>query len=163
MLLASYNIQYGLGRDNAYDIPRLARAVEAADIIALQEVVRGFDLNSRADQPAEFGALLNRYWVYGPGFDVDNSTVDPAGRVTNRRRQFGNMVLSRWPIRASRNILLPRRPYHGIFDIARSALEVVIETPAGAFRIYSVHLSHIHAEQRARQLDCLIDQIGRAP
>ena len=39
MLLASYNIQYGLGRDNAYDIPRLARAVEAADIIALQEVV----------------------------------------------------------------------------------------------------------------------------
>ncbi len=53
MLLASYNIQYGLGRDNVYDLCRLTRAVEAADIIFLQEVVRGFDLNRWADQPAE--------------------------------------------------------------------------------------------------------------
>ncbi len=163
MLLASYNIQYGLGRDDAYDLPRLARAVEAADIIALQEVVRGFELNRRADQAAELGQLLNRYWVYGPGFDVDNSTIDPAGRVVNRRRQFGNMILSRWPIRASRNILLPRRPYPGVLDIARAALEAVIETPAGAFRVYAVHLSHIHSDQRARQIAFLLDQIGRAP
>ncbi len=163
MLLASSNIQYGLGRDNAYDLARLARAVEAADIIAFQEVVRGFDLNRRADQAAELGRLLNRYWVYGAGFDVDNSTLDPAGRVVNRRRQFGNMVASRWPIRASRTIALPRRPYHGVFDVARAAIEAVIETPDGAFRVYSVHLSHIHSEQRARQIAHLLDQIGRAP
>ena len=163
MLLATYNIQYGLGRDDVYDLPRLAAAVEAADVICLQEVTRGFDRNAKADQPAELGALLNRHWVYGPGFDIDNSEIDPDGRVVNRRRQFGNMVLSRWPILACRNIVLPRRPYHGVYDIGRAALEAVIDSPAGAVRVYSVHLSHIDSAQRVPQVAFLLDQVDRAP
>eukprot|EP01030_Chromulinospumella_sphaerica_P031480 gene31480-32107_t len=36
----SYNIQYGTGRDNVVDLARIARAVQGADVIALQEVER---------------------------------------------------------------------------------------------------------------------------
>ncbi len=40
MKLVTYNIRYSLGRDERFDLPRIARAVEGADIVALQEVER---------------------------------------------------------------------------------------------------------------------------
>ena len=39
MRIATYNIQYGRGKDGRFDIARVVEAVESADIIALQEVV----------------------------------------------------------------------------------------------------------------------------
>ncbi|MGO8586948.1 endonuclease, partial [Rhizobium ruizarguesonis] len=42
MNFASYNIQYGFGLDGRYDLTRIARSLEGADVIALQEVTRGF-------------------------------------------------------------------------------------------------------------------------
>src|SRR4029453_11376379 len=38
--LVTYNIQFGLGRDNRYDLARIASEVSGADVIALQEVER---------------------------------------------------------------------------------------------------------------------------
>ena len=40
MRFVSYNIQYGKGRDGRFDLARIADAVRAADVIALQEVER---------------------------------------------------------------------------------------------------------------------------
>jgi|TARA_B110001450_G_scaffold113866_1_gene107652 endonuclease/exonuclease/phosphatase family metal-dependent hydrolase len=40
--LVSYNIQYGFGTDESYDLGRIAQVVEGADIIALQEVERNW-------------------------------------------------------------------------------------------------------------------------
>lgn len=40
MKLATYNIHYGLGKDERYDLARIAKDVAGADIIALQEVER---------------------------------------------------------------------------------------------------------------------------
>jgi endonuclease/exonuclease/phosphatase family metal-dependent hydrolase len=37
--VVTYNIQYGLGKDNRYDLARIAREIEDADVIALQEVI----------------------------------------------------------------------------------------------------------------------------
>ena len=34
----SYNIQYGIGLDETYDLPRVAAVMQDADVIALQEV-----------------------------------------------------------------------------------------------------------------------------
>ena len=45
MKFVSYNIQYGLGRGGRYDLDRTARAVEGADVIALQEVERHCHIN----------------------------------------------------------------------------------------------------------------------
>jgi len=40
MKFVTYNIQYGLGKDDRYDPTRIASGIEEADVIALQEVER---------------------------------------------------------------------------------------------------------------------------
>ena len=45
--------------------------------------------------------------VYGPAFDVDASERGTDGEIDNRRRQFGTMVLARWPIQTSRLLVFP--------------------------------------------------------
>ena len=61
MRLVTYNIRHSLGRDGRYDLARVVRAVEGADVIALQEVERFWPRNGMADQPAEIGVLLPDY------------------------------------------------------------------------------------------------------
>ena len=100
MKLVSYNIQYGFGADGRYDLERVAHVVADADIIALQEVERFWKRTGGDDQPELLGRLLpDHYWVYGPAFDMDASFRDAGGRLVNRRRQFGTMLLSRLPDR----------------------------------------------------------------
>ena len=99
MKLVSYNTQYSKGKDGRYDLERIAKTLEGADVIALQEVDRFWPRTGMIDQPAELAALLpNYYWVYGPAFNMDASEAGADGAVINRRRQFGNMILSRWPL-----------------------------------------------------------------
>jgi len=82
--------------------------------------------------------------------------------LQNRRRQFGNMLLCRRPIAASRNHLLPKYASLGPMSIQRSALEGVIETDRGWLRVYSVHLTHLSAETRLPQVQTLLDIHQRA-
>jgi endonuclease/exonuclease/phosphatase family metal-dependent hydrolase len=106
MKLVSYNIQYGLGKDGHHDLGRIAEAVADADIIALQEVERFWRRSGMVDQPAEIAGLLpDLHWVYGANLDMDASETDADGQPVHRRRQFGNMILSRLPIISSRNHL----------------------------------------------------------
>src|SRR5688572_29054450 len=145
MKLVSYNIQYGFGADGRYDLERIARVVAGADIIALQEVERGWRRTGLDDQPEILGGLLpEHYWVYGPAFDMDASTR-VNGRIVNRRRQFGTMLLSRWPIAWSRLHLLPMRRTVEPLNTQNPALECMIRTPAGPVRFFSLHLAHIGA------------------
>ena len=58
MKLVTYNIQYSLGKDGAYDLERIVEAVSEADIIALQEVTRYFSQAPDADQPGRIAELL---------------------------------------------------------------------------------------------------------
>src|SRR5438552_14998857 len=72
--LVTYNIQYGLGKDNRYDLARIAREVEDADVIALQEVERHWQRSGCVDSPAVLaGKLPEHYWVYGANLDMDAS------------------------------------------------------------------------------------------
>ncbi len=73
------------------------------------------------------------------------------GRVVDRRFQFGNMVLSRTPILASRNILLPACALPASQSPAERAGDDV-ETPLGPLRFYSVHLDHTSPAERIAQL-----------
>jgi len=111
MKIVTYNIQFGLGKDNRFDLQRIANEVDGADIIALQEVERYWQRSGNIDQPAQLAQLLNKYyWAYGPYFDVDASKAEDDGSITNVRRQFGNMILSKTPIISSR--LLHPKPIH---------------------------------------------------
>lgn len=157
MNFASYNIQYGFGLDGRYDLARLARSLEGADVIALQEVTRGFSRNDFADMVADVAAFFPDYfWVYGPACDMhveaDEGGLQP---LAGTRFQFGNMVLSRWPILSTRTLLLPRSRTIGKINLQRGATEAVIDAPGGAIRVYSVHFDHVSADERIRQLEFL--------
>ena len=164
MKLVTYNIQYGLGRDGRYDLGRVAAEVADADIIALQEVERYWQRSGQVDSPAVLATSLpEHHWVYAANLDMDASYRDAAGRLVNRRRQFGTMILSRLPIVSSRNHPLPKYATLRQHSIQQGALEGVVVTPnAGPVRIYSLHLSHLAKETRLPQVERLLDIHARA-
>ncbi len=152
MKLVTYNIQYGVGKDWKTDLARIVQAVDGADVIALQEVVRHMPMTGAGDQPAELAALLpGYYWVYGAGVDLDRSEVGDDGAVVNRRMQIGNMLLARRPILSSRLFMLPKLSAIDRQTSQRCALEGIVETEIGALRLFSVHLSAFSNRERKLQ------------
>jgi endonuclease/exonuclease/phosphatase family metal-dependent hydrolase len=157
MKIVTYNIRYGLGLDNQFNLKRIANAVQEGDIIALQEVEKNWRRSGMVDQPEEIGKLLPEYyWSYCPSFDVDASETDERGQVIHRRRQFGTMLLSRWPIVSVRNIAFPQIGTLNMLNMATGALEGVIETPIGTLQVYSIHLSSISTRERLLQIKRLL-------
>lgn len=164
MKVVSYNIQYGTGLDGRYDIGRIAEAVRDADVIALQEVCRNNPRNGGRDMVAELTAALpDRFFVYGPNFEADIGSQVKDGRAETRMFQFGNMILSRTPIRLSRNLLLPRSRSLEVLNFQRGALEALIETPLGPVRFYCTHLDHRNPMERLVQIRFLRERILNYP
>ena len=158
MKLVAFNIRFGLGLDRRVDLVRIAETVRDADIIGLQEVERFWKRSGMSDQPDILGRHMKEfYWVYFPAFDMHASEREDDGTVLNRRRQFGSMVLSRWPIRSSRLIVLPKLGTVGCFNMNTGAVECVIDTPSGSLRVYSVHLSALSSRERLMQIDRLLE------
>ena len=147
--LVTYNIRFGMGVDGHVDLGRIADAVRGADIIALQEVERYWKRSTMCDQPARLAEHLPEYrWTYFPAFDVDASQGSPAEDVPNRRRQFGSMTLSRFPIRSVRRLALPKCAEGEGFHMDTGVLECVVDAEGGALRIYNLHLGASSRDQR---------------
>lgn len=164
MKIVSYNIQYGLGSDGQYDLARIADEIREADIIGLQEVERFWQRSGMVDEPQELGRLLpEHFWVYGANLDMDASYREAVGGLVNRRRQFGTMVLSKFPILSSRNFPLPKFGTLTQHSIQQGILEAVVDAPGGPLRVYSVHLSHLCAETRLPQVHFIKEILRRAP
>lgn len=158
MRLASYNIQYGKGKDERFDLDRIVAELGERDLIALQEVETHVARSGMVHQAQEIAARLpGMHWVYGPGIDLDAATPEAPGR----RRQFGNMVLSRWPILSSINHTLPKIALHGIFHLQRTLVECVIDAPSGPLRFCSVHLDHVSTDTRMPQVAYMKDVLLR--
>ena len=167
--ITSYNIQYGVGQDSTYDPTRTVAALLDQDIVCLQEVSTNWRDCNRDNLPQLLAAELNLFMAYAPAFEVDASTRDSNGVVTNIRRGFGNMVLSRWPILYSRAHSLPR-PYVSVpqkffprVELPRVALETVIDVDGTPLRFISVHLSHLPGKQRVAQIEKLKKLVGTLP
>ncbi len=90
----TWNLHHGEGVDGTYDLTRIARVIQSqgADVVLCQEVDRGFSKRSSLeDQPAILADLLGFHAYYGP-------TIDD---------RYGNLVLSRHPFAATKNLALP--------------------------------------------------------
>lgn len=154
MNLVTYNIQFGRGRDRVVDLDRIAREVSGADIICLQEVDRHFARSGGDDQVARLMERFPDYHAeYGPGLNLPCDAVADDGRIIHRRRQFGNLTLTRQPIRYIRHHLLPKYASTGPISIQRSALECAIDSPLGPLRIVNTHLTHLSGATRAPQIE----------
>ncbi len=155
MKCVTYNIQYGKGRDNRIDLSRIAHEISGADLIALQEVDRFWPRTGQVDQVQYFQDRFSDYYsVYGAGVDLHISGSRPGSR---QRRQFGNLILSRYPLESSRHHLLPKHGSIGPLSLQRSAIEATIIINERPLRVYSIHLTHLSAATRLPQVERILE------
>ncbi|WP_352812346.1 endonuclease/exonuclease/phosphatase family protein [Mesorhizobium sp. M0293] len=157
MDLLTYNIQHGRGQDHVHDLSRIVDLIRPFDLIALQEVERHWERSGHADQVAEIlSAMPTHYHIWGPTIDeckaVHQSSALPP---SCGRRQFGNLLLSRYPILWARQHSLLGHQSALHLNLHRGLIEAVVELPNGPIRIYVVHLTYplpIVAESHITQL-----------
>jgi len=67
----TYNIHHGEGMDGFFDLPRLARIIEAtgADLVALQEVDQGTQRSSGVNELTELARLTRFHPAFGKAMD----------------------------------------------------------------------------------------------
>jgi len=159
MRLVDWNIQWGRGVDGRVDLARIvaeAKALHDFDILCLQEVTRGFHESEQAgglaghpsaDQFAELEALIPSATV----IDAIGSDLPPVGAGI-ARRQFGNAIVSRLPVRQVLRHSLPWPADPAKPSMLRVALEAVIDTDVGPLRIISTHLEFYSEKQRLAQV-----------
>ena len=134
----TYNIHHAEGVDKALDLDRIARVIRSAepDLVALQEVDRKATRTKSVDQPAELSRLTGLAVAFGPNIPLQGG-------------DYGNAVLSRWPIARSENHRLPNVEA----GEQRGVLEVHV-TPPGLgtpIVLWATHFDHRgnDAERRA--------------
>lgn len=154
MRLLQWNIQWCRGMDDRVDpgrIARLARKLYDPDVVCLQEVAVNYpDLIAPHDQPALLSAGFPGYSAH---FGIAVDTPDGAGG----RKQFGNMILSRLPVRQVFRHTLPWPPEGSVPNMPRVALEAVIEAPWGLVSVFTTHLEYYSAQQRTAQVERLCE------
>jgi len=164
MEVISYNIQFGRGLDRRFDLGRICASVRGADVICLQEVESGWQRSGEIDQAQVISDLLPEYFVvYGSSFDVDNSYKTGDGKVVNRRRQHGVLILSRWPILSSRTFNLPKTHYADKFNMQMGFVEAVIDCDPRPLRLYNLHAGYLKASERRTQFEHLIEVYQCSP
>lgn len=157
MRIVTYNIQWGKGRDGFVNLDRIARAISDADVIALQEVERHWRDMEHADQVARLSALMpDLYPAFCAAVDFHNS------QIPTERRQYGLMVLSRWPILSVRSWPLPRATVVGQLSDPSILMECVIDHPHRPLRLYVTHLNWISPRVRLQQAEAILNIIATA-
>jgi endonuclease/exonuclease/phosphatase family metal-dependent hydrolase len=120
--VVTFNIQYARQIDSALALLESAEQLAGADIITLQEM--------DAPGTSRIAAALGMSYVYYP------ATLRSA-----TGRDFGNAILSRWPISDDRKIILPH--LGRLAKSLRTATAATIAVAGVPVRVYSVHLGTI--------------------
>lgn len=142
--LVTYNIK--LSERVALAIEALRRPPLAeADILALQEM--------DAQGVEQIASALGMNYVYYP------SSV-----YRGTQRDFGNAILSPWPIEASRKLVLPHRGL--IANRLRTATVATVRVGGRALRVYATHLGPppvTTAGRRRAQMDVILRDAEALP
>ncbi|WKA51251.1 endonuclease/exonuclease/phosphatase family protein [Planococcus liqunii] len=134
----SFNIAHGLGMNGIVDLEKTAGIIEdsCAHIVALQEVDRCFSERSAfADQVQWLSERLGMQAVFGANLDFEPVEAD------GPRRQYGNAILSKHPIKYSENHLLTQVLTDFGKNEQRGILEAVIEIKGNLITVYNTHLA----------------------
>jgi endonuclease/exonuclease/phosphatase family metal-dependent hydrolase len=110
----TYNIHHGEGIDGKLDLERIADVIKAQqpDLVALQEVDKGVARTDRIDIPAELARLTGLTARFYNNFSFQGG-------------EYGNAVLSRFPVVTERNTHLEMlRPGE-----QRGVLQTVVQLP----------------------------------
>ena len=136
--VVTFNIKYGRHVDRATRLFREDPLAASADVLLLQE------MNHTA--VSALSAALELDYVYFPG------AYHPKGRA-----DFGNAILSRWPLTDDRKVVLPHR---GRFrKLQRVAVGATVLVPDRPVRVYSVHFEtpfSVSERQRRAQIAAVL-------
>lgn len=131
----TYNLHNGFDTKGHLDLEQIARVIESnnVDIVALEEVSRGWVISGRVDMLAWLSGRLKMPYVFGP-------TADP---------YWGNAILSRYPIVAFSRLDLPTRD----LPIKRGFIVALVDTGNGdMIKVIATHFHHLEDGVAIRQL-----------
>ncbi len=141
------------GRVDPVRIARVARRLADPDIFCFQEVAVNFPAlagSAGEDQQATLQTLF-------PGYSAHFAWAVDVADGRGERRRFGNMILSRLPVRQVLRHSLPWPPENGVPNMPRVAIEAVIQAPWGPVSVTTTHLEYYSSKQRAAQVERLCD------
>lgn len=129
----TYNLHNGVNPYGQLDLEAIAQAIEAQDpdVIALQEVSRGWIVNGSADMLQWLSQRLEMPYVWG----------------TTEGLTWGNAVLSRYPITSSETHALPTED----LLLERGFILAQIDSgTANPLNVINTHYHHIEADSALR-------------
>ncbi|GIP40347.1 metal-dependent hydrolase [Paenibacillus sp. J31TS4] len=151
----SFNILHGEGIDRKLDLARVARVIResGADVIGLQEVDRHYGERSAwADQGAELAELLGMHYAYGANLQL------AAPEEGQPLREYGTLVLSRYPIVRQTNYALSQLREAGVHPEKRGLLETRIDVDGAPLVFYNTHFG-LGTEERQIQASELLEKL----
>jgi endonuclease/exonuclease/phosphatase family metal-dependent hydrolase len=137
--IITFNIKYAVQTQRALELLQSNDDLRMADVLLLQEMDE--------EGTWRLAEALGMHYVYYP-----------AVRHTRTGRDFGNAVLSHWPIVAHERILLPHTAR--FTRTRRTATAATLQVGDRQLRVYSVHLATIleaGPRTRAQQLCAVVD------
>ena len=140
----AYNIHQGFGTEGGFELEEIARVIEAEnpDIVALQEVSRGWLVDGSVDILSWLSQRLDMDYAWGPAADS----------------VWGNAVFSRYPIVLSENHEMPN---NDVLSLDRGFLWVEIDI--GDEEPLRIIATHFHAgrdegEHRIPQSEAIVER-----
>ena len=145
----TYNVHNGFNTNGKLNIEEIARVIENSnpDIVALQEVSRGWLVSGRLDMLTWLSQRLNMPYVFGP-------TADPF---------WGNAILSRYPILAyskedlpPRNLAIKRGFITALIDLGSDQIDLgdgyISPGNNRQIKVIDTHFHHLEGDTDIRQL-----------
>ena len=133
--IMTYNLHNGFNTEGYLDMEAIAQVIENShpDIVALQEVSRGWVISGRLDMLTWLSQRLHLPYVFAP-------TADPF---------WGNAILSRYPIIDCTQYDLPPRN----LPVLRGFVVAQIDVGNGdRLQVIATHYHHVEGETNIRQL-----------
>jgi endonuclease/exonuclease/phosphatase family metal-dependent hydrolase len=120
----TYNLHQGFNTEGILNVEELAQVIESEqpDIVALQEVTRGWVINSSLDMLPWLSRRLGLPYIWGP--------TDPP--------QWGNAILSKYPILNSEVVSLSPED----LSLRRGFIDATIQIKQIPIRILATHFHH---------------------
>lgn len=134
----TFNIRHGRGLDGKINLQRIAEVIqqEQIDIVALNEVDRTFSKRSNfVDQSSWLANELKMEFIFGPALSL-------------KRGEYGNAILSRFPITNHENHLFRIKP---LVAEPRAILEATISVDNTFLNVLTSHFS-IHPILHRKQI-----------
>ncbi|HUP88978.1 MAG TPA: endonuclease/exonuclease/phosphatase family protein [Longimicrobiales bacterium] len=143
LYVVSYNIKFSIAIDSAIAAFRIEPEMRNADIVLLQEMDE--------DGTRRIAEALRMPYVYYP-----------AQLRKNTGKDWGNAVLSRWPILTDSKLVLPNRA--GLGRTLRTATATTLLIGSDTVRVYSTHLGtimNVTPSGRREQLEAILEDARR--